>query len=665
MIPTDQETPDMTTTNDVGTFVAGPNRVAVSLVSMPFKDLRHPPIQLGILQSCLVRSGITARSHSLELAFMEHLHTRTAGAPAGERLAIVDYQDVAHRDFVVNLGDWIFKVPPYAEPSSEDAEYLNYVRASGIPEHAVAAAVRMRAHVPDFLSTAADEVLAGAPRVVGFSSVFQQNVPSLVLAKMLKTRDPSITIVFGGGNCDGSMGAALHECFPWVDVVVRGEGERVLVEVVCDVLAGRRIRPQRGLCYREDRGVVIVPPESKPQLPIGEIPVPTYDDFFERLARSSFRAELWPEVAILFESSRGCWWGDKSHCTFCGLNSATMMFRSKPAGRVVEEILSLATRYKILDFVAVDDIIDLKHVRDLLPLLSATGCDFQLFYETKANLKKEHLRALYDAGVTAIQPGIESLSTPILRLMRKGVTALQNVRLLKWCAEIGIVPAWNLLHGFPGEPPEEYERMSGLIPSLVHLQPPNFTPVQVQRFSPYFEQPAAFGIELTRPLPQYQFLYPVGPEALARLAYDFEHRYLDGRDPTSYTGILEEAVRRWGEISEHSLGTLWYRRGPDFLIVHDRRPGLEPADFRFDGPEAKIYLSCDAGATPDELRAQVAAEGDDTFEVEEIEEFLDELVDARLMYREANRFLSLAIAATGTSANRRSGSSQMALQSGW
>ena len=36
--------------------------------------------------------------------------------------------------------------------------------------------------------------------------------------------------------------------------------------------------------------------------------------------------------------------------------------------------------------------------------------------------------------------------------MRKGVTALQNLRLLKWCAEIGITPAWNLLYGFPGEP---------------------------------------------------------------------------------------------------------------------------------------------------------------------------------------------------------------------
>src|SRR5207247_9153756 len=57
---------------------AGTSHTLVSLVSMPFKDLRYPPIQLGILERCITRLGIAARSHSFELAFMEHLHSRTA-----------------------------------------------------------------------------------------------------------------------------------------------------------------------------------------------------------------------------------------------------------------------------------------------------------------------------------------------------------------------------------------------------------------------------------------------------------------------------------------------------------------------------------------------------------------------------------------------------------
>src|SRR5262249_27488766 len=160
-----------------------------------------------------------------------------------------DYQQVAHKAFVVQLGDWIFKVPPFAESVADDEAYLDCVRGE-TSEQEITNAARMRSLVPEFLEAAADELLAGSPRIIGFSSVFQQNVPSLVLAKILKMRDPSLTIVFGGDNCDGPMGAALHECFPWVDVVVRGEGEQVLVEIAKDIMAGRSVRPQPGLLHR-------------------------------------------------------------------------------------------------------------------------------------------------------------------------------------------------------------------------------------------------------------------------------------------------------------------------------------------------------------------------------------------------------------------------------
>jgi len=620
--------------------------VAVSLVSMPFKDLRHPPIQLGVLQRCLERSGIAARSYSLELAFMDYLHVKTVGGVGGEPLTVGHYQRIATREFQVHLGDWIFKVPPYSEPPSNDEEYMAHVRRKGVSEEAITTALRMRSFVPEFLESKADELLAGKPRVVGFSTVFQQNVASLVLAKILKTRDPSLRIAFGGGNCDGQMGQAIHECFPWVDFVIRGEGERVFVEVVKDVLAGQPITAHSGLCYRVNSRPIAIPQKSEPQVPMDEVPTPTYDDYFERLARTPLRSELWPDVAILFESSRGCWWGAKSHCTFCGLNGSLMKFRSKSASRVAEEILTMAARYHVLDFVAVDDIIDLRHVRELFPLLRASGADLTLFYETKANLTKDQLRAFASAGVIAIQPGIESLSTPILRLMRKGVTGLQNLRLLKWCAELGITPAWNLLYGVPGEPPEEYERMRDLIPSLVHLEPPMLMQIELERFSPYFDRPTEFGIEILGPLPHYRFLYSIAPEALGNLAYDFEYRYSDGRDPLTYTKNLAESVERWREQKEHAGGSLSYRRGPGFLLVQDRRPGLETADYRFDGIEAKIYLACDAGATAAEICRQFVAEGDDSMEALEIEDYLQELVEARLMYREGKSFLSLAVAVT-------------------
>ena len=80
---------------------------------------------------------------------------------------------------------------------------------------------------------------------------------------------------------------------------------------------------------------------------------------------------------------------------------------------------------------------------------------------------------------------------------------------------------------------------------------------------------------------------------------------------------------------------------------------LEAADYRFDGIEEKIYLACDAGATADQLSTQFAVDGDEELDAKEIEEFLDDLVQARLMYREGNCFLSLGDSGKNGSDNVR------------
>jgi hypothetical protein len=75
----------------------------------------------------------------------------------------------------------------------------------------------------------------------------------------------------------------------------------------------------------------------------------------------------------------------------------------------------------------------------------------------------------------------------VLKLMRKGVTGLHNVQLLKWCKEFGLKTYWNLLWGFPGEPAAEYEWMATLVPRLTHLPAPNGAyGLRLDRFSPNF-----------------------------------------------------------------------------------------------------------------------------------------------------------------------------------
>ena len=617
--------------DDGGLAVRGP----VLLVAMPWEMLGMPSIQLGILSGVLARAGIEATCLSLKLPFWERC--LAAGAARLE-----DYDRIAQGAWEVGLGEWIVAVPPFADTGATDPEYFDYLRRNRVSEDDIALARRLRALVPGFLEAAAAEVLAARPRVIGFTSSFSQNVASLVLSKIVKAREPAVRIVFGGANCEGPMGAALHRAFPWIDAVVRGEAEAVLPGLVRDLLAGGPVRALPGTCVRDEGGRSVAT-AGEPAVAMDDVPLPDYDEYFARLERTSFGQALHARVTLLYESARGCWWGAKSTCTFCGLNGASMAFRSKAPARVAEEILALAGRHRRTSFQIVDNIIDPKYFRDLLPRLRDAGYDLTFFWETKSNLKKHEVRLLAASGVRFMNPGIESLSSPILALMRKGVTAFQNIRLLKWCAEAGIRCHWNLIYGFPGEPTQEYARMADLVPSLAHLQSPKLTPLRLDRFSPYHERPQEHGIDIGPPLLHYRLLFPASPQDVHDLAYSFELGRRGHPDPESYGGPLRAALDAWDAgLAEGGYCSLRWRRGPGFLTVIDRRPGLEPADWVFDDVEARLYLACEDGASAAEAAAALP-DAQERPEVAEVRDFLDALVAKRLVYREAGRYLALAL----------------------
>jgi magnesium-protoporphyrin IX monomethyl ester (oxidative) cyclase len=148
---------------------------------------------------------------------------------------------------------------------------------------------------------------------------------------------------------------------------------------------------------------------------------------------------------------------------------------------------------------------------------------FRFFYEIKANMDEAQLEKLALAGTVWLQPGIESLSDPVLHLMRKGVSALLNLRLLRNCRELGVGLVWSILYGFPGEPRDAYDAVAKMVPLLEHLQPPvGCGRIRLDRFSPNFERAAEIGFHNVTPMPAYGAIYDVPDEDLADLAYFFE-----------------------------------------------------------------------------------------------------------------------------------------------
>jgi len=315
----------------------------VALVVMPWYPLALPSYQAGIAGAVLRQAGIATYTHSLTLQFMEHCVTATADRPLPERLTVADYRAVSERQPGLGLREWIFAVSPFRDAPDPDAAYLSYLRSRKVTESEIAKVCAMREIVPAFLQQCVQAVLASRPRVVllTLTPPWGETVAALVLAKMLKARDPSLSVVLFGGDADGPMGAALHRGFPWVDVVVRGDAEPVLVDVVKDLVAGGPIRSLPGLCYRDAGGSTVVPLSSA-VAPMDEMPTPDYDEYFERAGRLGLPTG---HVALPFESARGCWWGAKHHCTFCGLNGGTMMYRAMPTAQARELFEDLFARY--------------------------------------------------------------------------------------------------------------------------------------------------------------------------------------------------------------------------------------------------------------------------------------------------------------------------------
>ena len=314
-------------------------------------------------------------------------------------------------------------------------------------------------------------MLSHDPALVGLTSVFQQHVAALAVARRLKARRPSLPVILGGANCDGSMGIETARRFPFLDGVVSGEADLIFAELVERAIQGQPLAGIAGLITPEDAASGRTSFALAPRVErMDDLPVPTYDGFFADWEAANV---AWPISAkVPLETSRGCWWGEKHHCTFCGLNVKSMAFRSKSAARVLDELEAIVARYPNRPVMVVDNILDMRYFQDLLPALAARRLPVTLFFEVKANLRKDQLRLMHDAGIRDIQPGVESLSRPVLDLMRKGVTPLQNIQLLKWCAELGVSTHWNWLWGFPGEPMEEYTRLASVIPMLSHLPPP-------------------------------------------------------------------------------------------------------------------------------------------------------------------------------------------------
>jgi len=637
-------------------------RPDICLVNMPFASLNRPSLALGLLKAVLERAGIATAAVYPNLAFAGEIGLRLYHLPSQ-----------FPKDFLA--GEWTFAEAAFrAAPRAGDEEYLERIAAlhAMVPGYhrdaeggtrLVEDLRAVRRAAAGFVERAARQALATGARVVGCTSTFEQQAASLALLRRVREIDPAVITLLGGANCEGIMGRTAHRAFPWVDYVVAGEADALIADLCRRLLAEGREIPAGEL----PPGVYGPAHRDGGRTPLGEaprpvfrdldsLPVPDFDDYFRVLGASPYAAAVRPGLPL--ETSRGCWWGAVRHCTFCGLNGSSMVFRSKSALRVHEEIHRLEERYGVSRFETVDNILDMAYFQELLPALAREGSvERRIFYEVKANLRRNQVEMLRRAGITWLQPGIESLHSGVLELMDKGVQAWQNVQLLKACRELGVRLSWNFLWGFPGEDDGWYAEMASWLPALEHLQPPSgVIRVRFDRFSPYHQRPGQFGLSL-QPAPAAAHVYPLPAAELLDLTYYFA----DAGRPDAFTGAGGEitagrpgvkAVQAW--VAPWRIAFWGGERGgePPALTVEDDGAALDFADtrscaaeqrFRLAGLDRAVYLACEDAPLRERMASVVAERQGVTASAAEVAAAIERLERRSLVLTIDRRLVALGL----------------------
>jgi radical SAM superfamily enzyme YgiQ (UPF0313 family) len=403
------------------------------------------------------------------------------------------------------------------------------------------------------------------PDVIGFRSIvfFWEELRRLVgLA-----REHTNAAIVVGGPIVQAWKTVLLDRVPGIDVAVKGEGERV----VPDLLQGRRFADTPGLLYREGSRVVETP--DAPEIAdLDGLPFPAYDlvDLDRYRDQLSYAYNHRRQGVLV--TSRGCVYC----CSFCFRSWNGLRLRS--AANVFEEIALLHGQHDISDFYIVDDIfnVSLKRAMELFDRLTAAPFKVRLYFVNGLRtdtVTKEFVDRAIAAGAIWFTYAVESASQEIQHLTRKNVNLDRARHIIAYTQRQDAVVNISTMYGFPGETPDQAQQTLDWLGELpkASVLPYHFC----LRFFPgcdIREQALAAGFPLDQLDASAECCYhdmPLGTPTLSRadmtqIVLQYHRRFgLKSR------GGIREAVRTLRSVgySEDEIAHLYtvLRRKPDSI----------------------------------------------------------------------------------------------------
>jgi ribosomal peptide maturation radical SAM protein 1 len=617
----------------------------VALVSMPWGDFGTPSAALGALSGFLHENEpnfeVTCYSEHLEVS--ERIGSSIYGA-------ICDYRVLAESLYLAALFPEQRKAVRAAFGPLATSELGGNPETLGIAESSWEVVFDQIHEVLTAHLKEAAAVLSRQADVVGLTTSLAQIFSSLALAQQIKTFNPTVRIVLGGASVYGMPGLSVVQEFAFVDYVIQGEGEEPFTVLLRALDEGREVDPATpGIITRAaaERPLLLKRRWEAPDL--DALPMPDYDEYAQKADRYSI---IWN---IPVEGSRGCWWdravrtgNPRKRCHFC--NYAACTYREKNASRVAGEVDFLARRYQNVRFTFCDNAVRPRGVKELAGALKKRRKQLCFFMAVRANIVPRDILSLHQAGMVRCECGIEGLSNSFLKRINKGTTVIKNLQVLKTCHELGIWNVTNLITEFPGATAAEVEETANTIRNYAAAYYPSgkITSFDLCVGCTVDVCREEYGINRVRNCDDYRCGMPEQTWTKLQLT----DQSWDGPEPVNWSPVQEACVQ-WHDLHEQLrkdkrfpfTHPVYYHDGGEFLEIVDRRHGCRT--LTLPEPWRSVYLFCMEIRNRDQLNEYFPEYGS------ELDSIIERLVDEKVLYREGQRYLSLAVAATPELAARR------------
>ena len=288
------------------------------------------------------------------------------------------------------------------------------------------------------------EVDAFKPDVVGSTSVTMNFPEAADIIRTVKRHRPSILTMMGGPHVSFDARGTL-ESYPEIDLLVMGEGEETIMELVPHLMDSGSWPDIKGLAFRRNGGIVVTEPRKLID-DLDSVPMPAR----HLLPMSRYQALGFP-VSII--TSRGC----PNACIFCqGRRMVGKKVRYRKVAFVMDEIEQILS-YGISRINIADDLFtsNKARVREVCGEILKRGLDFKWSAFSRVNtVDREILELMRDTGCDSVSFGIESGNPEMLKRVKKGITLDQARAAVKICKEVGILAHASFMVGLPGESPE-------------------------------------------------------------------------------------------------------------------------------------------------------------------------------------------------------------------